>query len=496
MQGAGLLVDQQGDGHAPGPLARDAPVRAVAHHGLDAGAAPVRGPGDALDLAQGGVPQALPLHADEPLGGGAEDDGGLVAPAVGIAVGEACRLDQGAPGLEGVHDLLVGAEDMLAGEEGGVGQEAAVAAHGVLHPQAVAVADQIIIQAMAGGGVDGAGAGLQGDMLPEDDGHLAVIEGVLELQPLEGVAPAIGDDPVAVDAPAVQVVAHQTLGEDEALAARVALGLDEDVFQLGVEGHGLVGGQGPGGGGPDDHGQGAVAAPVGHRVTAGEEGLLVQDREADVDGDGLLVGVFHLGLRESGTAVDAPVHRLVAFLDMAVGQDHPQGADDVGLEVEVHGQVGVLPVAKDPQALEVAALAIHLARGIVAAGAPELGGADLGAGLAFLLFHLELDGQAMAVPARHVGGVQAVQGAGLDDDVLQHLVDGVTDMDVAVGVGRAVVEDELLGPRPGGANLAVEVHGLPVGEQLRFPLGEVCLHGKTGVGEVEGGLVIAHGAGS
>ena len=337
MQGAGLLVDQQGDGHAPGALARDAPVRAVAHHGLDAGTAPVRGPGDALDLAQGGVPQALPLHADEPLGGGAEDDGGLVAPAMGITVGEAGRLDQGAPGLEGVHDLLVGAEDMFTGEEGGVGQEAAVAAHGVLHPQAVAVADQIIIQAMAGGGVDGAGAGLQGDMLPEDDGHLPVVEGVLELQALEGVAPAIGDDPVAVDAPAVQVVAHQALGEDEALAASVALGLDEDVFQLGVEGHGLVGGQGPGGGGPDDHGQGAVAAPIGYRVTAGEEGLLVEDREADVDGDGLLVGVFHLGLRQGGTAVDAPVHRLVALLDMAVGQDHAQGADDVGLEVEVHG---------------------------------------------------------------------------------------------------------------------------------------------------------------
>jgi hypothetical protein len=63
MRGAGLLVDQQGDGHAPGPLARDAPVRAVTHHGLDAGAAPVRGPGDALDLAQGGVPQALLFHA-------------------------------------------------------------------------------------------------------------------------------------------------------------------------------------------------------------------------------------------------------------------------------------------------------------------------------------------------------------------------------------------------------------------------------------------------
>ena len=409
---------------------------------------------------------------------------------------EALGLDEGAARLEGVHHLVVGGEDMLPGEQRGVWQEAAVPAHRVVHRQAVAVADDVVLQAMAGGGMDGAGAGVQGDMLAQDDRHLPVIEGVLELEPLEGMALAVGEDAVAVDAPAVQGVAHQALGQDQALAPMVTVGLDEDVLQLGVEGHRLIGGQGPGGGGPDDHRQGPLAAAVGHRVAAGEEGLLVQDRKAHIDGDGLLVGVLHLRLRQGRAAVDAPMHRLVALVDMAVGQDHPQGADDVGLESEVHGQVGIRPVPQHPQALEVAALAVHLAGGISAAGLTEGGGADLGAGLALLLFHLELDGQAMAVPARHVGGVQAIQGAGLDNDVLEHLVDGVADVDVAIGVGGAVVKDELLGPRAGGTDLAVEVHGLPVGEQLRFPLGQVGLHGEAGVGQVEGVLVIAHGAGS
>ena len=101
---------------------------------------------------------------------------------------------------------------MLPGEQRGVGQEATVPTHRIVHRQAVTVADDVVLQAMAGGGMDGSGAGVQGDVLAEDDRHLPVIEGVLELEPLEGVALAIGEDPVAVDAPAVQGVAHQALG--------------------------------------------------------------------------------------------------------------------------------------------------------------------------------------------------------------------------------------------------------------------------------------------
>src|SRR5690606_40899703 len=52
-------------------------------------------------------------------------------------------------------------------------------------------------------------------------------------------------------------------------------------------------------------------------------------------------------------------------------------------------------------------------------------------------------GQAMAIPARHVGGVEAGQGARADDHVLDDLVNRVADVDAAVGVGRAVVQDEL-----------------------------------------------------
>jgi hypothetical protein len=64
----------------------------------------------------------------------------------------------------------------------------------------------------------------------------------------------------------------------------------------------------------------------------------------------------------------------------------------------------------------------------------------------------------------------------LDDEVLEELVEGVAEVDVAVGVGGAVMQDihGLAGACL--ANLAVEVLLLPLGEQAGLEGGKVCLH--------------------
>ena len=83
---AALLAIEDGDRDAPHALARDAPVGAHGDHVGDALLAPGGVPGDALDGLQGFGPQAVQIHADEPLLGGAEDGRMVAAPAVRIAV--------------------------------------------------------------------------------------------------------------------------------------------------------------------------------------------------------------------------------------------------------------------------------------------------------------------------------------------------------------------------------------------------------------------------
>ena len=90
------FTGQDGDRYAPQPLSRDAPVGAVFHHSVDARLAPARNPADGVDGVLGPLTKVMPVHADEPLVGGAEDDGVFRPPAVGI----------------GVLDLAVGNEDL------------------------------------------------------------------------------------------------------------------------------------------------------------------------------------------------------------------------------------------------------------------------------------------------------------------------------------------------------------------------------------------------
>ena len=208
-----------------------------------------------------------------------------------------------------------------------------------------------------------------------------------------------------------------------------------------------------------------------------------------------LVLVFHFGLGQGRPAIRAPVHRLETVVDVAVFDDPAESAQDVGLECEVHSQIRMVPVPEDREALEVLALPLHLGRRVFPAGMAEAGRVHLNPCFPELLLHFKLDRQAVAVPARNERGVVAAQQPGFDDDVLQRLVDSVPDMDLAVGVWRAVVQDEA---RPATAHipyLAVQPRRFPHGGSLRLARGQVGLHGKGSLRQVQSVLVIGHGQG-
>jgi len=114
------------------------------------------------------------------------------------------------------------------------------------------------------------------------------------------------------------------------------------------------------------------------------------------------------------------------------------------------------------------AMAVNLLAGVVAAGQPERGSVHLEPRLADLFFHVQFDRQTMTIPAGHVGCIETAQGLALDDDVLEYLVDGMPDMDVAIGVGRTIMQDEARPARTCLPQPGVQPHGLPACQNLRL----------------------------
>ena len=171
----------------------------------------------------------------------------------------------------------------------------------------------------------------------------------------------------------------------------------------------------------------------------------VGDRELDEHGGRDALVVLDLGLGERGALDHRPHDRLGAAIELPGHGELHELAGDLRLGREGHGGVGMRPVAVDAEALELLALHVDPVLGEGAAFAAELDDRHLVLVLALgavLLLDLPLDRQAVAVPARHVVGVVAEHLLRAHDDVLEDLVERRADVDVAVGVGRAVVEDE------------------------------------------------------
>ena len=243
----------------------------------------------------------------------------------------------------------------------------------------------------------------------------------------------------------------------------------------------------PGRGGPDRHRHRAAGQ---RRI---QPGRVRGQRKRHVDRGRAVVLVLHLGLGQRREARRAPVDRLQSAVHPTRADELPQLAQDVRLVPELHRPIRVAPVPQAAQPLELLPLDVDELLGVGAAQLPLLGDGHLARLGPKLPVHLVLDGQPVAVPARHVGRVVAEHGSGLDDHVLQDLVQRVPHVDVAVGIRGSVVQDPARPPLPDLPQRLVQRHLLPLAQELRLPLGEVGLHGKLGLGQVQGGLVV-HGA--
>ena len=181
---------------------------------------------------------------------------------------------------------------------------------------------------------------------------------------------------------------------------------------------------------------------------------------------------------------------LLPFVGVPGREERGQEAKGLRLIFRLHGQVGVVPLAEDAEADELGPLDVDELQGVFPAFLPDL---DEGHVLLFRaeeLVDVDLDGQAVAIPAGDVGRDMPLHAPGLDDEILEDLVQGRAQVDMPVGIGGAVVEDER-GPAgflPRFQDLPVQVLFLPFPDGLGLFLGEGRLHGKGGPGQVQRAL--------
>ncbi len=216
------------------------------------------------------------------------------------------------------------------------------------------------------------------------------------------------------------------------------------------------------------------------------------DAELDPDGEAVLVVVLDLGLGERCLFDGRPHDGFRALVERAVHQEFHEFLGDHAFGVEVHRQVGIGPVARDAQALELVALDVDPAFGEAAAFLAEIDDGDVVLVLALravLLLDLPLDGQAVAVPAGDVAGVEAHHLVRADDHVLDRLVQRVPDVEVAVRVRRAVMQDER-GAVRFFAQAVVDADLLPMLQPARLAVGQPRAHREIGLGQVQGVFVV------
>ncbi len=173
-------------------------------------------------------------------------------------------------------------------------------------------------------------------------------------------------------------------------------------------------------------------------------------------------------------------------MQVAVADDLAQRTNDVGFGFEVHRQVRMRPVAQHAQTDKVLALAVNLRGGVFAALGAELGGGELLAWLAVLLLNLQLNRQTVTVPTRHIRRIEARQPFGLDDNVFQNLVNRVTNMNAAIRIRRAIMQNEGFFAFFRGTDDAVQVIIVPTRQHSRFAFGEIATHREPCFRQIQG----------
>jgi len=204
-------------------------------------------------------------------------------------------------------------------------------------------------------------------------------------------------------------------------------------------------------------------------------------RVGNVNGRRGFVLVLDFCRGQGRLAIDAPVDGLETLVDKPLLHHVREGSELRSLVFGFEGDVRIFPVPKHAKPLELFPLDVDKPSCVMGTLGAQFDGIHGLLGRPFLAEDAEFDGQTVGIPARDVGCAVASHPLVLGDEIFQDLVEGCADVDVGIGVGRAVVQDEKGAFRRLGHELPVKVHFGPHLQEARFPFGQVGPHWEIGL---------------
>ena len=218
--------------------------------------------------------------------------------------------------------------------------------------------------------------------------------------------------------------------------------------------------------------------------------LIVLDCELDVDGRTLVVLVLNFSLSQSGLIVRAPVYRLHAAVNIALLCHLAKDGDLLCNKIVGQRQIRVIPVTDNAQTLKLGSLGVYVLQCELLALVAEVLVADLMSVQTKSGNCLTLDRQTVGVPARHIRRLEACHILVTHDEVLEDLVQCVTQMQIAVCIRRAIVENKERLALVFLHHCMVNILFLPLLQKFRLALWKTRAHRKIGLRKIDCLVVI------
>ena len=185
------------------------------------------------------------------------------------------------------------------------------------------------------------------------------------------------------------------------------------------------------------------------------------------------------------------MHRFQITVDNAALDQFGKDFQHCRFVGRVHREIGIGVVRHGQKPLHLRSLKLDEFCRRIGAPLADLHWGEITSFLTKALHNLVLNGQAVAIPAGDVWAVETFHRATTHDEIFQHLVQKMAEVNGSVGVGRPVVKNEVAACCRTSPQLSVEILRVPLLLGSSLVLHEVRLHGEGGLRQVKRRSIIS-----